>query len=69
MVKGLQDSQHGKVRLASVIALAVLAGRRGASSLDLTPFLEDRDADVRDAALVAHAWLNGLGGETRARRA
>ena len=59
VVKGLQDSQHGKVRLASVIALAVLAGRRGASSLDLTPFLEDRDADVRDAALVAHAWLNG----------
>jgi HEAT repeat protein len=56
--KGLEDSQHDKVRLASVVTLAVLAGRRG-EAIDLAPFIDDRDAAVRDAALVAHGWLNG----------
>ena len=30
-----------------------------ARCLDLSAFIDDRDAGVRDAALVAHAWLNG----------
>jgi hypothetical protein len=41
-----------------VIALAVMAGKRG-QPIDLSAWVDDRDAAVRDAALVAHAWLNG----------
>jgi HEAT repeat protein len=55
---GLGDSEHALVRLCSVITLAVIAGRRG-QSLDVSSLIEDRDAGVRDAALVAHAWRNG----------
>jgi HEAT repeat protein len=58
VIKGLDASQHSQVRLVSVITLAVLAGKRGAM-LDLSAWFDDRDAAVRDAALVAHAWLHG----------
>src|SRR5262249_46684714 len=45
-------------RMVSVITLAVLAGKTGGAR-DFAFWVEDRDAAVRDAALVAHAWLNG----------
>ncbi len=57
---GLKD-RHGDVRKIAVIAGAVLDGRRKAQTPPTWFLVDDeRDAGVRDVALLAYAWLNGV---------
>ncbi|HYC77159.1 MAG TPA: HEAT repeat domain-containing protein [Planctomycetota bacterium] len=55
--RGLAD-RHADVRRAAAAATAIFGGRTG-RNVSVAAFVGDRDAGVRETAILAEAWLRG----------